>query len=93
METKKFIKKLIMKIACFTLFSIIVFTVMSIIAPTINNDIALGQLSNDDVSFMMWEGWNKTKQLVGIMYGCILVGFVGTIGYDTYKFIKTKGEE
>ena len=93
MTIKKFIIKNAIKIVAFTIFSIIIFSVMSAIAPVITNDIALGQMSNDDVSYIAWEAYNKTKQIVDIVYDCIVVVLIGSIGVDTYKLIKTKEKE
>ena len=90
MTIKKFIIKNAIKIVAFTIFSIIIFSVLSAIAPVITNNIALGQMSNDDALYIAWESYNRTKQIVNIVYDCIVVVFIGSIGIDTYKLIKTK---
>lgn len=90
MSNKEFIKKILIRILCFIAFSIIVFSVLSIISPTFNNHLALEQMKNDDVSFMIWESWNQIKNITTTIYIFIALIFSGKIVVDIYKFIKSK---
>lgn len=91
MTTKKFITRTTIKIIAFAIFTTIVFGLAN--SPVIANNIALGQMENSDVLYMMMETYNQTKHFVSIIYNCITVFFAGTIIYDIFKFIQTKTKE
>ena len=93
MSTKRFIIKSLIKITIFLLISIVVLSILSAIAPVITNKVALGQMSNDDASYIMWETYNKIRPIVEAIYSVIVFIFIGSIGIDTYKFINTKMKE
>lgn len=91
MSTKKFIIKNIIKIIIFAIISTIAITLLR--SPVISNEIALGQMENDNTLFMLMETYNEVKPFITVIYSCIAGVFIGTIGYDTHKFIKTKTKE
>ena len=68
---KPLIKRSLIKIA----FALVIWFLLAILAsalmPVLTNDMAMGQLENDDVSFMMWEGWQYID--TGIRIAQILV--------------------
>ena len=39
------------------------------------------------------ETYNKIKPYIDVVYSLIVICFACTVGYDTYKFIKTKVKE
>jgi hypothetical protein len=86
--TKRFIIKTVIKIIIYAIISTIVLSLLN--SPIISNNIALGQMQNDDVLFILMETYNKVRPFISIIYGLITALFVGTAIYDTYKFIKTK---
>jgi len=88
MTIKKFIIKNVIKIIVFAIVSVVVMTLLQ--SPVITNEIALGQMENNNEAFMLMETYNKIKPLVEIGYGFAVVIFVGSIFYDVYKFIKLK---
>ena len=64
----------------------------SAVAPHISNDVAMGQLENDDISWSLMQSWymvqnalNTIKFIIFAVCGC-------SIGADVYKYFKTKGE-
>lgn len=90
MSNKKFIKKILVKVVCFIVFSVIIFSILSMISPILNNHLALEQMKNDDVSFMIWESWNLIKKYTTTIYIFIALVFSGKIVVDIYNFIKSK---
>jgi amino acid permease len=91
MTTKKFIIKTIVMIFIFAILSTIVMTLLS--SGVFTNEIALGQMQNDNVEYLIWQEYQALIPIFFTAYGCITVGLVGKISYDTYKFIKTKTKE
>lgn len=88
MSTKKFIIKTIAKLIVITILSVICITLIQ--SPVISNQVALGQMDNDDRLFILMEMYNKVRPVIDIVYGCIVGIIVGSIIYDIYKFIKFK---
>lgn len=91
MTIKKFIIKTTIKVIVFSIISTIALTLLE--SPVISNNIALGQMQNDDVLFMIMETYNKVRPYITVVYSLIVAYFACTVGYDTYKFIKTKTKE
>ena len=94
MSIKKFIIKNVTKTITFAIISVIAITLLQ--SPVISNEIALGQMENSNELFIMMETYNKVRPFMMVIYSCIVVWFVGTMGYDIYKFItkeKTKNEK
>jgi hypothetical protein len=91
MTTKKFIIKTVVMIFVFAIISTIAMTLLQ--SPIITNEIALGQMQNDNTAFVIMDNYNKILPIITSAYGCITLGFVGKIAYDTYKFIKQKTKE
>lgn len=88
MTTKRFIIKTVIKIIIYAIISTIVLSLLN--SPIISNNIALGQMQNDDALFILMETYNKIRPFITIIYGLITALFVGVTICDTYKFIKTK---
>lgn len=85
---KKFIIKNTIKVIVFIIISTIAMTLLQ--SPVISNEIAMGQMQNDNTLFMLMETYNNLRPIVSLIYGCIVVWFAATVGLDIYKFIKTK---
>ena len=88
MNTKKFITKTAIKVIIYAIISTIVLTLLN--SPIISNNIALGQMQNDDSLFVLMETYNRVKPFISVIYGLITAVFACTTISDTYKFIKTK---
>ena len=91
MSTKKFIIKTVVKIIVFAIVSTVAMTLLQ--TPIISNEIALGQMENSNQLFLLMESYNKLRPLLAVIYSCIVLLFISTVGYDTYNFIKTKLKE
>lgn len=90
---KSLIRNIVIKVAVAVILITVLSLVLSAIMPTFGNDVALGQLENDDVSFMQMEMWNRVQNgVTTVQY--IITGICGVlIGTDVYKFIKLKETE
>ena len=90
---KSLIRSIVIKVAVAVILVTVLSLVLSAIMPTFSNDVALGQLENDDVSFMQMEMWNRVQNgVTTVQY--IITGICDVlIGTDVYKFIKLKETE
>ena len=88
--TKQFITSLVIKILIFMIVSTAVFVILDACAPVITNNVALGQLENDDASYVIWEVYNRARQLITILYYGVVVCCCASWGYSIYNFVKTK---
>ena len=91
MSVKKFVFKTTVKTIVFVVLSTIALSLLQ--SPVISNNIALGQMENSDELYVLWETYNKVRPIVSVIYGLLVLWFVGTVGYDVYKFIKQKIKE
>lgn len=87
---KSLIRSIVIKVAVAVILVTVLSLVLSAVMPTFGNDIAMGQLEHDDVSFMQMEMWNRIQNgVTTVQY--IITGICGVlIGTDVYKFIKMK---
>lgn len=90
---KSLIRSIVIKVAVAMILITVLSLVLSAVMPTFGNDIAMGQLEHDDVSFMQMEMWNRIQNgVTTVQY--IITGICGVlIGTDVYKFIKTRKKE
>lgn len=88
MRTKKFIIKTVVKIFVFAIISTIALSLIK--SPVVTNQIAMGQMQNDDIAFIIMNNYNRLSAIITVAYGVITLGFIGKIAYDSYTFIKTK---
>lgn len=91
MSVKKFVFKTTVKTIVFVVLSTIALSLLQ--SPVISNNIALGQMENSDALYVLWETYNKVRPIVSVIYSLIVLWFVGTVGYDVYKFITQKIKE
>lgn len=92
MTTRRFIARTAIKLVALIVISTIVAGLINSITPLINNDLAMGQMENSDALFVAYNTYNKLVPIVWVVYGILTAYIIGRIGYDTYKFIKTKIE-
>lgn len=91
MRTKviaKFVRRLAIRVIIFTFVMIVVAAVWQSVSTIISNYIAMTQMQNDDLAFVIMNVYNRVKPIGGGIYGFIILWFVYTLGRDTYKFVK-----
>lgn len=91
--TKQFVKKTARRTLIFVIVTIIVSAIAQAISPVITNSMYLSQMQNDNVMFVAMNTYSKLKPIVNIVYSCVILWFVCTLGRDTYKFVKTTNNE
>ena len=91
-STRTLVSKCIVKISFAIILSIIFSLVLSSLAPHLSNDLAIGQLENDDFSWSLMNSWYKIQEYAWIVYTVIGCTFGASIGKDVYNFIKSKEE-
>ena len=88
MRTKRFLIQIVAKVIFFVAISIVAFTVLK--SPVITNEIALGQMTNSNDLFLTYDLYNKLSPVITVVYSVITLFFVGSTGFDIYKFFKEK---
>lgn len=61
-------------------------------APHLINDLAIGQLENDDISWSLMQSWYAVQNALTAIEFVVFAVCGGSIGVDIYHFFKTKGE-
>ena len=89
-------KQLISKCVIKTVIAIILCVTISILissfTPHLSNDMAIGQLENDDVSWSLMNAWYQIQSYSGWIYALIGLGFGASISKDCYKYFKSREE-
>jgi hypothetical protein len=85
------IKSVIKVLIAFALCALIS-TSISLFAPHISNELALGQLENDNFSWTIMQSWNKLVTGLGIVKPAIVLVCGISVGTDTYNYIKNRKE-
>lgn len=94
MTTKKFITKTAIKLIILATIIAFVICFLNACGVIISNNIALGQMENSDSAYIFMKLYNNTiKPCCHSLITLIILYGVGSIGYNTYKFIKTKTKE
>lgn len=89
---KNLCKKSIMKIAIAVILCACLSMVVSNFAPHISNDVAMGQLENDDTSWSIMQTWNQALQGVELVQAGICIVCIYSVGKDTIKYFKNRKE-
>ena len=78
-------------LACIAIMFLSIF--LSAFYPSITNQMAMGQLENDDFAFTTWEMWQGAYRAVSALIGFIVVATGCSVSVDVYKFFKTRKEK
>lgn len=86
---KQFVTKMVRRTVIFTIIMIVVAAISQAMSPIITNNMALTQMENDNMTFVIMDTYNRIKPIFNALYSCAILWFVCTLGRDTYKFAKT----
>ena len=86
--SKQFVKKTIRRTLIFAVIMFIVAALGQSVGLVISNNMALMQMQNDNVMFVIMNTYNRIKPIFNALYSCVILWFVYTLGRDTYKFAK-----
>ena len=89
---KQLISKTIVKISVAIILCVAVSLIISSLAPHLSNDLALGQLENDDMNWTLMNGWYQIQAYFDWIYAVICLAFGASIGKDFYKYFKSREE-
>ena len=84
--------KSIAKIVLAIVLCMILSMAVSNFAPHMSNDMAIGQLENDDMSWTAMQTWNQVLAGVGLVQAGIGVVCGFSVTKDTIKYIKNRKE-
>ena len=84
--------KSIAKIVLAIVLCMILSMAVSNFAPHISNDMSIGQLENDDMSWTAMQTWNNVILFVPVAQAGIGIVCGLSVGKDTIKYIKNRKE-
>lgn len=87
------IKKIAVKVFMAVLLTIIISLLSDSLMPVFGNEVAVGQLQNDDVYFIAMNAWHNLQNWLGAVTGLIWLAVSGLIGKDIYKEMKNKNKK
>ena len=93
MKTKsKLITHSVIKLVIAIALCFAITLVANAFAPHISNDLAIGQLQNDDMSWSIMQTWYAILDIL-IVVKLVIFAICGvSIGVDIYHYIKLRGE-
>lgn len=85
-------RKIIVKFLIALLISFAIMAVSQSLMPILGNDVAIGQLENDDFYFVAMNTWHQTNYYLGLVAAVVWAIFGASISVDIYKYMKNKKE-
>lgn len=85
-------KKILVKLIIAIILTIIIGAISNTFMPLLGNDVAIGQLQNDDAYFIAMQAWYTAQYWLGIAAALIWIITGGLIAKDMYNYIKNKKE-
>lgn len=89
---KQLVSKCVVKTAIAIILCVIISILISSFTPHLSNDMAIGQLENDDMSWSLMNIWYQIQSYSGWIYAFIGLGFSASISKDCYKYFKSREE-
>ena len=86
----KLITKIAFKVLLGTVICVIVAIGLATTEPIITNDLAIGQLANDNYAFAAWETWNAFRSFLAGAEICIWFVIGALVCKDVYDYMKNK---
>ena len=83
-------KKIGFKVVIALVITIILSFISSSLMPTFGNDVALGQLQNEDYYFVAMQAWHNIQNWLSVITGIIWLVTAIFIIKDIYQKIKEK---
>ena len=85
-------RKIIVKFLIALLISFAIVAVSQSLMPILGNDVAIGQLKNDDFYFVAMNTWHQTNYYLGLVAAAVWAIFGASVSVDIYKYMKNKKE-
>lgn len=94
MTSRKYIGKLLKCVIILLIATTLITGFLNAIDAIISNDLAMGQLENDNNLFVMMEMYNHTfRTITNAILISIYIWNIGSMIFNTCVFIKTKYKE
>jgi hypothetical protein len=96
MSSKRFIKRITIKTIIFVFVLVVLFSIMGSTETIISNYVAMQQMENSDLAFIVMDAYNNSiKPIFSMVKILIPILFVLLTCIDVYKFIqkRNKGEK
>lgn len=87
------IKKILLKATIAITLSIVISLICNSLVPILSNEIALGQLENDNAYFIALQAWNQAQYYFGLATAAVWAACIASISVDVYKYMKNKKGE
>lgn len=88
MTPSKFIRKTAVKLIIFAFVMLVVSALLNSFQPIISNQIAMGQMENDDYAYILMNTYNQIKHIGSLAMTGVSALFIGKVAVDSYKFYK-----
>lgn len=85
-------KKILVKLIIAIILTIIIGAISNTFMPLLGNDVAIGQLQNDDAYFIAMQAWHTAQYWLGIVAALVWIITGDLIAKDMYNYIKNKKE-
>lgn len=85
-------RKIIVKFLIALLISFAIVAVSQSLMPILGNDVAIGQLKNDDFYCVAMNTWHQTNYYLGLVAAAVWAIFGVSVSVDIYKYMKNKKE-
>lgn len=89
---KSLITRSIIKIAIAIILCFVITLASNAFAPHLTNDLAIGQLENDDISWSLMQSWYAVQNALTAVELIIFAVCGCSIGVNVYHYFKIKGE-
>lgn len=89
----KFFEKQLTTLGIAILLCLLLDTISTFLVPTLTNDLAMDQMLNSDINFIVMSNWNKVVQGIETLKVVIMGSWFISLFIDTIKWLFNKGEE
>ena len=86
------VKKIAIKMVIAILITVLIGFISNSLMPILGNDVALGQLQNDDAYFVAMQAWQTTQQWLSLAIAAVWAVVIALITKDVYIEMKNKKE-
>ena len=83
-------KKILVKIIIGVILSLLIVFITNSLMPVMGNEVALGQLENDNTYFLAMQEWQNLQNRLSAVNICVWMVICMLIGIDIYEYIKKK---
>lgn len=87
------IKKVLLKATIAIILCGILAVVSNSLMPILGNELAIGQLENDNAYFIAMTSWHQMNYYLGLAGAAIWAFTITNISIDIYKYMKNKKGE